>query len=164
MGEDEMDNEKRLDLLEARNDLLDLISGYAHGFDHQDAELLRSIWRADAVLDLGFFGRFVGIDEIMGAAQTYWTAAPFMHHWMANPLISIDIDAGTATAATELDCLCTYVEEGTSHIGGTYRDTFVREDGGWLITESVFEIAFVTPMPDWKPAQGIEAEPLQAQA
>ena len=51
-----MDYENRLDLLEARNDLLDLISAYAHGFDHQDATALRSIWREDAVLDLGFFG------------------------------------------------------------------------------------------------------------
>lgn len=159
-----MDYETRLDLLEARNDLLDLISRYAHGFDHQEAETLRSIWRVDAVLDLDFFGRFVGIDEIMGAARQYWTAAPFMHHWMANPLVSIDIEAGNATAATELDCLCTYVDEGTSHIGGTYRDAFVREDGRWLIAERVFEIAFVTPMPGWNPAQGSEAEALEARA
>jgi hypothetical protein len=159
-----MDTETRLELLEARNDLQDLISRYAHGFDHQEAETLRSIWRDDAVLDLGFFGRFVGIDEIMGAASQYWTAAPFMHHWMANPLYSIDLEAGTATAATELDCLCTYVDAGTSHIGGTYRDSFVREDGRWLIVERLFEIAFVTPMPDWKPAQGIEAEALEARA
>ncbi|MFT3864953.1 MAG: nuclear transport factor 2 family protein [Solirubrobacterales bacterium] len=159
-----MDQETRLDLLEARNDLLDLISRYAQGFDHQEAETLRSIWREDAVLDLGFFGRFVGIDEIMGAANQYWTAAPFMHHWMANPLLSIDIEAGTATAATELDCLCTYTGEGTSHIGGRYRDSFVREGGRWLIVERVFDIAFVTPMPDWKPAQGIEAEALEARA
>jgi hypothetical protein len=159
-----MDTNTRLELLEARNDLLDLISRYAHGFDHKEAELLRSIWREDAVLDLDFFGRFVGIDEIMGAASQYWTAAPFMHHWMANPLVEIDLDAGTASSITDLDCLCTYVEEGTSHIGGTYRDSFVREDGRWLIVERVFEVAFVTPMPDWKPASGIEAEPLGAQA
>ncbi len=159
-----MDTETRLELLEARNELQDLISRYAHGFDHQDAGLLRSIWREDAVLDLSFFGRFDGIEEIMGAARQYWDAAPFMHHWMANPLIEIDLAAGTATAATELDCLCTYVEEGTSHIGGTYRDSFVREDGRWTIAERVFEIAFVTPMPDWTPAQGLEAAPLGAGA
>lgn len=159
-----MDTNTRLELLEARNDLLDLISRYAHGFDHKDADLLRSIWREDAVLDLDFFGRFVGIDEIMGAASQYWAASPFMHHWMANPLVEIDLEAGTASAVTDLDCLCTYVEEGTSHIGGTYRDKFVRADGRWLIVERAFEIAFVTPMPDWKPASGAEAEALGAQA
>lgn len=159
-----MDTETRLELLEARNELHDLISRYAHGFDHQDAETLRSIWRQDAVLDLDFFGRFEGIDEIMGAADQYWTAAPFMHHWMANPLFSIDLEAGTATAATELDCLCTYTEDGTSHIGGRYRDSFLREDGRWLIAERNFDISFVTPMPDWKPSQGAEAQPLGAPA
>jgi ketosteroid isomerase-like protein len=160
-----MDTEYRLDLLEARNDLLDLISRYGHGFDHRDAALLHSIWREDAVLDLDFFGRFEGIDAIMGAAAQYWEASPFMHHWMANPLVSLDLEAGSATAATELDCVCTYVEDGTSHIGGRYLDSFVREDDGrWVIARRVFEIAFVTPMPDWKPAQGAEAEPLQAGA
>src|SRR3954447_21872199 len=102
MGVGEMDRETRLELLEARNDLLDLISRYGQGFDHQDAEMLRSIWREDAVLDLDFFGRYTGIEEIMGAAAQFWAASPFMHHWMANPLVSVDIEAGTATAATEL--------------------------------------------------------------
>ena len=159
-----MDLEDRIALLETRNQLLDLISSYGHGFDHKDRDLLRSIWTEDAVLDLGFFGRFEGIEAIMGAADQYDAAAPFMHHWMANPLLEIDLAGGSASAATELDCLCTYHEEGTSHIGGRYRDRFVRDGGRWLIAERVMDIAFVTPLPDWKPAQGVEAEPVEARA
>jgi hypothetical protein len=148
----------RLDALEARNELLDLISGYAQGFDHHDATLLRSIWTEDAVLVLGPWGRFEGVEEVMGAAAAFWSASPHMHHWMANPLLEVDLEAGTATASTSLDCYCTYLETGTFHIGGRYRDRFVREEGRWAIAERIFDLAFYTPLPDWKPEQGSEAE------
>ncbi len=154
-----MDTDTRLELLEARNALLDLISGYAQGFDNHDAELLRSIWHEDAVLDLGeIFGCHRGLDAIMAAADQFWTGAPHMHHWMANPLAEIDLEAGTATASTALDCLSTFAGAGTSHIGGRYRDKFVRVDGRWVISERTLDVQFVTPMPEWKPAQGSEAE------
>ena len=110
-----MDTDTRLQLLETRNALLDLVSGYAQGFDNHDAELLRSIWHEDAVLDLGdLFGCYRGLDEIMGAAEQFWTGAPYMHHWMANPLVEIDLEGDTATASTALDCLCTYA--GVRHV------------------------------------------------
>jgi hypothetical protein len=160
-----MDTETRLDLLESRKELLDLISAYAQGFDNHDPELLRSIWHEGAVLDLGpIFGCYSGLDEIMAAAEEFWIGAPHMHHWMANPLVEIDLAAGTATGSTALDCLSTFTAAGTSHIGGRYRDEFVRVDGRWVISARTLDVRFVTPMPDWKPAQGSEAEPVEAHA
>ena len=159
-----MDTDTRLELLETRNALVDLISGYAHGFDLHDAELLRTVFHEDALLDLGPFGSYRGADEIRGAAEQFWAAAPHMHHWMANPLLEIDLERGVASATTALDCLCTYVETGTAHIGGRYRDRFARVDGRWVIVERVFDLAFVTPMPDWKPEQGSEAGTVPAEA
>lgn len=159
-----MDIETRLELLETRNALLDLISGYAQGFDHHDPALLREVFHEDALLDLDIFGRFQGIDAILGAADMFWTGAPHMHHWMANPLMEIDLESATATAVTSLDCLSTFIESGTSHIGGRYRDTFRRVDGRWWMTERLFDLQFQTPMPDWKPAQGTEADTAGAAA
>jgi hypothetical protein len=151
-----MDLETRIDLLETRNELLDLISGYAQAFDNHDRDLLRRVFHEDALLDLDAFGRYEGIDAILGAADSFWKGAPNMHHWMANPLLEIDLEAGRASSATALDCLSTFVDSGTSHIGGRYRDTFRRIDGRWCITERIFDLQFVTPMPDWKPTQGTE--------
>jgi hypothetical protein len=159
-----MEIETRLERLEARDALLDLVSGYAHGFDNQDRELLRSIWLEDAVLELGLFGSYRGVEEIMEAAEQFWAGAPHMHHWMANPIVEIDLEAGTATGSTALDCLSTFTETGTSQIGGRYRDKFVREDGRWLIGERILDVQFVSPLPDWKAEQGSEAESVQAQA
>jgi len=144
-------------MLETRNALIDLISGYAHGFDRHLPDLLREVFADDAVLDLAEFGTYRGIDEILGAAEQFWTAAPHMHHWMANPRLEIDLEAGTASGVTALDCLCTYVDSGTAHIGGRYVDRFARVADRWVIAERVFDLAFVTPMPEWKPAQGSEA-------
>jgi hypothetical protein len=153
-----MDTVTRLELLETRNTLLDLISAYAQGFDNHDPELLRWAFHDDAVLDLGdLFGRYEGLDAILEAADQFWIGAPNMHHWMANPLIELDLDAGRATARTALNCLSTFVESGTSHIGGRYDDTFLRIDGRWAISERTLIVQFVAPLADWKAAQGTEA-------
>jgi hypothetical protein len=159
-----MDIETRLELLETRNTLLDLISCYAQGFDNHDPSLLRIAFHDDAILELGLFGRFEGLDAILGAAAQFWIGAPHMHHWMANPLLEIDLESGSARGSTSLDCLSTFVETGTSHIGGRYEDTFKRVDGRWAISERVFEVQFVAPLPDWRAADGTEAESATAGA
>jgi hypothetical protein len=147
----------RLELLETRNALLDLISSYAQGFDDHRPELLRTTFHDDAVLELGLFGRYEGLDAILDAADQFWIGAPNMHHWMANPLLEIDLDAGRATATTALNCLSTFTESGTSHIGGRYDDVFLRVDGRWAISERTLIVQFVAPLPDWAAAQGTEA-------
>jgi hypothetical protein len=147
----------RLELIETRNALLDLISAYAQGFDDHRPELLRDAFADDAVLELGLFGRYEGIDAILGAAEQFWIGAPNMHHWMANPLLEIDLDAGTASARTALNCLSTFTDSGTSHIGGRYDDAFARVDGRWVISERTLIVQFVAPLPDWVAAQGTEA-------
>jgi hypothetical protein len=149
----------RLELLETRNTLLDLISGYAQAFDNRDAVLLRSLWHEGAVLDLGgAFGRYVEIDGIMAAADQLWAQTPHMHHWMANPLLEIDLEAGTASAATSLDCFTTENTTGPSQIGGLYRDWFERRDGRWAIVRRAFELHYLTPIANWTPLHGSEAK------
>jgi SnoaL-like domain len=154
------DTETRIEMLEARAALLRLLHASAQGYDNRDPEMVRSLWHEDAVLELGELGSFHGIDEIVASAKQFWAETPHMHHWMANPLLEIDLEAGTATASTALDCLCTFADGGTSQIGGRYRDKLVRIDGRWLIFERRLDAHFVTPLPDWKPEQGSEAEPV----
>ncbi len=45
------DLEARLDQVESRFAIEDLIASYAKGFDTEDPELLHSIWHDDCVLD-----------------------------------------------------------------------------------------------------------------
>jgi hypothetical protein len=153
-----MDLETRLELLEGRTALLDAYFRYAQAFDDRDPQLLRAVFHDDAVLNLGeLWGTYNGIDAIVAAAGGFLEAASSMHHWMANPLINIDIEAGVGSGSVSLNCVSTFVETGTAHVGARYRDAFRRDDGVWKISQRTMELQFLTPMPQWMAAEGSEA-------
>ena len=147
----------RLDALESRFAIERLIFEYAQAFDNRDEQLLRGIWHEGARLALGpAFGDFEGIDAIMESARQNWAQMPHMHHWMANQLIEIDGD--TATSRTAADVLCTHIEMGPVQIAGLYHDRFERRDGRWAFVDRSFDLHFLTPLQNWKPVAGSEAE------
>jgi hypothetical protein len=146
----------RVDTLESRFALERLIAAYNQAVDNRDEALLRSIWHSDASLLLGdAFGNCTGIDAIIESAHKNWAQTPYMHHWMANPLI--DIDGDHATGKVALDALITHSERGTVQISGLYHDRFERRDGRWAFTERRLDLHYLTPLPHWKPVAGIEA-------
>ncbi|MDT5084876.1 MAG: hypothetical protein QOJ61_1919 [Mycobacterium sp.] len=152
------DIEARLDALESRNTIADLVSKYAQSFDRHNREWLRSLWFEDSVLNLGptFGDPFVGIDAIMAAAETLWAKTPRMHHWMANPLISITGDKGKSEAA--LDCFVIDSEDGPTQVGGLYTDYVERRNGVWKIARREFDLHYWAPLPTWKAATGSDLE------
>jgi hypothetical protein len=157
-----MDMATRLELLEGRFALLDAYHRYAQAFDDRDPELLRAVFHDDAILDLGdLWGTYEGIEAIVAAAGGFLESASSMHHWMANPLIEIDAETGVGSGTVSLDCVSTFVETGTAHVGARYRDKFRRDGGTWKISERKMELQFVTPMPQWVAAEGAEAAAVQ---
>lgn len=145
----ETSTDSRLDQVESRFAIEDLIATYAKGFDRRDPELLHTIWHEDAVLDFGeAFGTHEGIDAIRTAADGFWQAIPWMHHWQATPLIEIDGDR--ATAYVGLDCMVRSVEEGPVRVGGYYEDVFERRDGAWKFARRVCDIQIWAPDPTFK--------------
>ncbi len=143
------DVETRLDQLESRFAIEDLIARYAKGFDREDADLLHSIWWDDCVLDFGeTFGTHEGIEAIRAAADGFWQAITWMHHWQATPLIEIDGDR--ATAYVGLDCLVRSAEEGPVRVGGYYEDEFERRDGVWKFARRLCDIQIWAPDPTYK--------------
>jgi len=152
-----MDLENRLELLESRAALIAAQNSYAQAFDNRDPKLFRAAFHEDAVLDLGeLWGTHKGIEAILGAANQFWAGARSMHHWMVNPLFEIDVAAGEGSGSVALDCVSTFVDTGTFHIGGRYEDRFRRIRGDWKISERRFEVQFRTPVPDWAPELGTE--------
>lgn len=153
-----MDLATRLELLEGRFALLDAYYRYAQAFDDREPELLRAVFHGDAILDLGdLWGSYEGIEAIIASAEASLAGASSMHHWMANPLIAIDVEAGVGSGSVSLDCVSTFVETGTAHVGGRYTDTFRRDGEVWKISERRLEVQFVTPMPQWVAVEGTEA-------
>jgi hypothetical protein len=139
-----------------RNTLLDLISSCEQGFDDRDLALIRLAFHDEAVLDLGvLFGRHDGLDAILATADEVWAGTPYMHHWLADPLLQIDLAAGMATASTGIDCLFTLADRGTFQCEGRYEDVFERIGGRWAIIERRYEAQLITLMPDWEPAPAL---------
>lgn len=139
----------RLDRLESRFAIEDLIAAYAKGFDREDPELLHSIWHEDAVLDFGeTFGLHEGMDAIRTAADGFWRMITWMHHWQATPLIEIDGDR--ATAYVGLDCMVRSAEEGPVRVGGYYEDVFERRNGVWKFSRRMCDIQIWAPDPSFK--------------
>jgi hypothetical protein len=150
-------------MLEARDALIDVQHMYAQAWDNRDPGLLRAAVHADAALYLGErLGWLEGIDAITAAAKLVWERAVGLHHWMANPVLDIDLEAGTATGTTALDCLASYLDTGTTHVAGHYLDEYTRVAGVWKISKRSYEVHARTPMPDWTPTQGTEARSLHA--
>lgn len=89
--------DERLDALESRNEIRDLISEYTHAFDRHDRDLLKGLWHDDASFSLGEIGGpFHGPDGIFKGAEGLWAVNPVMHHWTANVVIHIDADRARA--------------------------------------------------------------------
>lgn len=148
----------RIDRLESRDEITRLIAQYAHGFDAQDVELVKSVWHDGALLALGEpFGDFVGIEAIGEAAHALWAQSPRMHHFMANTVIELADDGESATGLAALDCLVTNVDDGPTAVIGNYFDRYQRRAGRWGIVERRFDLHFWAPLLGWTATMGSQA-------
>ena len=148
--------EARLEAIESRIAIEELLASYAQGFDQEDADRLRTIWHEDAEFDLGeVFGAYSGIDAIMQATAGFWEAMEWMNHWMATPAISISGDKGTCVVG--VDCMVHDNEKGPTMICGCYTDEFERRNGVWKFSRRNFEMYYFTPVKDWTPVLGRHA-------
>jgi SnoaL-like protein len=70
-----------------------------------------------------------------------------------------EIEGDSATGRVAVDCLCTHVEMGPVQISGLYHDRFERRNGRWAIAERRFDLHYLTPLVQWSPVAGSEAQP-----
>ena len=97
---------KRVDELESRAVIRDLVTNYCLGFDSRSWDTFISIWHVDAVWEIGPpFGTFSGHDEIKQAV--YDILYPFWresHHLTTNLRIEFS-DANHASGICNVDCM-----------------------------------------------------------
>jgi hypothetical protein len=155
----EMDENKiaalldRIDRVESRIAIEELMAGYAHSLDLKEPESFREIWHEDAEFDVGEpFGSVTGLEAIMEAANAFWKQNHWMNHWMATP--SIKISGDQAVGVTGVDCMVKEMEEGPVQVAGTYFDRFARRDGVWKIESRRYTTHYFTPLNDWIPQFG----------
>jgi gamma-hexachlorocyclohexane dehydrochlorinase len=138
----------RIDALESRNALRDLVSDYCHGFDKKDEARFMGIWWPDAVWDIGPpFGVFEGHAGIREAVfeilYPFWRET---HHLTTNLRLAFD-GPDVATGMCDVDCMGADVEDNFLVVGATYNDRFERRDGVWKIARRQVDMHYFNPLP-----------------
>lgn len=138
----------RIDRLESRIALRDLVTDYCQAFDGLDFDRFLGIWWPDCVWDIGPpFGRFDGHDGIRRAAQeVLWPVWRETHHLTSNLRLAFD-DADNARGVCDVDCMGATRDDVVQMISATYRDRFQRRGGAWRILRRDVTIHYFNPIP-----------------
>ena len=139
---------RRIDEIESRNAMRDLVSNYCHGFDRRDWDCFIGIWHEDAVWDIGpLFGEFHGHEGIQKAVQEIlypvWRES---HHLTTNLCITF-VDDDHANGISNVDCMGANPDDEVQMVGATYLDQFERRQGVWKIAHRAVEIHYFNSMP-----------------
>jgi gamma-hexachlorocyclohexane dehydrochlorinase len=139
---------RRVDELESRAAMRDLVSDYCIGFDRHDWDRFIAIWHEDAVWAIGEpFGDFVGHEGIREAVfEVLYPAWRETNHLTTNLRISFS-DADHAVGTSDVDCMGANPEGVVQMVGATYTDTFERRDGVWKIARRDVRMHYFNPMP-----------------
>ena len=127
--------EDRIEALEAREAIRELIHAYGRALDSRDFVAFAALFAPERGTWDGGFGSATGreaifklMDESIGHAEQ--PAAPRSHHVFTNIQISVDGDEATATTKWIFVVPSESGEPRWMYLGH-YDDRFVREDGHW---------------------------------
>jgi len=138
----------RIDELESRAALRDLVTDYCLGFDNHDWDRFISIWHPDAVWEIGApFGTFIGHEGIREAVfDVLYPVWRETHHLTSNLRLEFS-DADHAHGVCNVDCMGATADDIVQMISATYTDDFERRDGAWKIAKRHVVIHYFNPIP-----------------
>ena len=139
---------RRIDELESRSALRDLVTDYCLGFDNYNWEQFISIWHTDAIWEIGPpFGTFNGHAGIRKAVfEILYPVWRETHHLTSNLRVSFS-DADHAHGVCNVDCMGATKDNVVQMISATYTDDFERRDGVWKIAKRNVVIHYFNPIP-----------------
>ena len=143
-----MPDDRELQLLIEERAITRAIHEYAHAMDSGDEAAWVAAFTDDAVFDVVEVvgGKRVhredGRDDLAAYIAQYPKPPDFRKHVVVDPVIHVDLDAGTATVAAFWLLLAR--EEQTGHpittAFGRYRDRWAKVDGRWRIRERFADV------------------------
>jgi len=139
---------RRIDELESRATLRDLVTDYCLGFDNHDWDRFISIWHPDAVWEIGApFGTFKGHEGIHQAVfDVLYPVWRESHHLTSNLRLEFS-DADHANGVCNVDCMGATTDDIVQMISATYTDDFERREGAWKIAKRHVVIHYFNPIP-----------------
>lgn len=139
---------RRVDKLESRAALRDLVTDYCRGFDTHDWETFIAIWHEDAVWEIGPpFGTFEGHEGIREAVfDVLYPLWRETHHLTSNLKLEFD-GPDRARGVCDVDCMGATADDIVQMISATYTDDFERRNGVWKIAKRNVVIHYFNPVP-----------------
>jgi hypothetical protein len=138
----------RIDELESRNSMRDLVTTYCRAFDGGRFEEFLGIWWEDCVWDIGPpFGSFDGHPGITKAVkEVLWPVWRETHHLTSNLLVRFE-GKDDAHGVCDVDCMGATRDDVVQMISATYRDHFQRRGRHWRIKRRDVTIHYFNPIP-----------------
>jgi hypothetical protein len=132
-----MSEQRQIEDLLAKQACTELVYTIARGIDRLDADLVRSAFHPDGVLDFGYFsGR---IDEFLPWVMGLLPTMKRTQHVIGNVLIRISGDTAAGESyVTAYHDMAKNGQEITMIAGGRYLDQFERRAGAWKLTRRTF--------------------------
>ncbi len=139
---------RKVDELESRAAIRDLVTDYCLGFDTHDWDRFISIWHPDAVWEIGPpFGTFVNHEGIHKAVhEVLYPVWRETHHLTSNLRLTFK-EADHAHGVCNVDCMGATRDDVVQMISATYTDEFERRKGDWKIARRSVVIHYFNPMP-----------------
>lgn len=142
---------RRVDELESREAIRELVADYCLGFDNHDLERFISIWHEDAVWEIGPpFGTFKHQDGIRKAVDKILHPVWRETHHLASNLRLTFTDKDHARGISDVDCMGATKDDVVQMISASYRDDFERRNGVWKIARRIVTIHYFNPIPGAK--------------
>ncbi|MCL7466704.1 nuclear transport factor 2 family protein [Phaeovulum sp. NW3] len=146
---------QRIDRLESRNAILEIISKYCKACDDRDVPLLRSIFTEDAVVrSQDGMMEGVGIDRVMEVYRKRFEVLSISVHWTHDTVITFD-DADPDKATGEVFCHAEAHRNGQTLVGSLrYIDEYRRETGVWKFARRTLKFLYYVPAHEYSEALG----------
>jgi hypothetical protein len=142
---------RRVDELESRAAIRDLVSDYCIGFDSRNIDRFMAIWHEDAVWEIGPpFGSFSGAQSIRRAVEEILFPAWRETHHLCSNLVLGFTDADHARGVCNVDCMGATPDDVVQMVGASYTDDFERRGGVWRIARRVVTLHYFNPVPGAK--------------
>ncbi len=119
-----------------RDEIVALTIRYATAIDSRQYQLLSTVFTAEADLDYGEVGHWIGAAEVTEFMDRAHAGAANTLHRMSNQVIAVHGDS--ATARTYVDALILGPDGSGVNAIGYYDDEVVRTVDGWRISKRTF--------------------------
>lgn len=154
---DLLELQKRVERLEARAEIGELVSAYAVACDEHDMDRLMSLFTEDAVFDSpNGMMRANGIGEIEAMFICMFKIRGPAYHWTHDHFIRFDPDNPDLATGTVLSHAETSPNNEVSLAAMRYQDIYRRDGGKWRFQKRSIEFLYYVPAKDYPGVFGSE--------